>query len=157
MTTVTNKSNPNSNSMPLEPLNLLMLAAMITASLLLMLHKGMVILHTLSRVAGSKLMITLVIRPKGCLTRSSLDMISRTMGHLAMGHQLLTQLRMVVLHRAMVVQAALVKHLQGSKLQLQPLEANRVILINHLYCCCCIKLHGARFCPLNLDTLLHTA
>ena len=66
---------------------------------------------------------------------------------MAMGHQLLTQLRMVVLHRAMVVQVALVKHLQGSKLQLQPLEANRVILINHLYLCCCIKLHGARVCP----------
>ena len=65
MTTITNKSNPKSNSMPLEPLHLLMLAATITASLLLMLHKGMVILHTLSRVAGSKLMITLVIRPKG--------------------------------------------------------------------------------------------
>uniref|UniRef100_R7WFU8 Uncharacterized protein n=1 Tax=Aegilops tauschii TaxID=37682 RepID=R7WFU8_AEGTA len=63
--------------MPLELLHLLMLAA----SLLLMLHKGMVILRTLSRVAGSKLMITLVIRSKGCLTRSSLDMISRTMGH----------------------------------------------------------------------------
>ncbi|XBI35032.1 hypothetical protein VPH35_120768 [Triticum aestivum] len=105
--------------MPLE-LHLLMLAATITASLLLMLQKGMVILRTLSRVAGSKRMITLVIRRKGCLTRSGLDMISRTMGHLAMGHQLLTQLRMVVLHRAMVVQVALVKQLQGSKLQLQP-------------------------------------
>ncbi|XP_037461972.1 uncharacterized protein LOC119333035, partial [Triticum dicoccoides] len=115
----TNTSNPNNNSMPLE-LHLLMLAATITASLLLMLQKGMVILRTLSRVAGSKRMITLVIRRKGCLTHSGLDMISRTMGHLAMGHQLLTQLRMVVLHRAMVVQVALVKQLQGSKLQLLP-------------------------------------
>ncbi|KAE8770992.1 hypothetical protein D1007_57174 [Hordeum vulgare] len=79
MTTITNSSNPNSNSLPLELLRLLMLAGTITASLLLMLHKGM------------------------------------------------------VLHRGTVVQVALLKHLQGSKLQLQPLEANWVILINHLY------------------------
>lgn len=155
MTTITNSSNPNSNNLPLELLHLLMLATTITASLLLvMLHKGMVILPTLSRVAGSKLMTTLVTRPKGSssLTRSSLDMISRAMGHLAMD-QLLTQLKMV-LHRAMVVQVALVKHLQGSKLQLHPLEAKRVILANHLL----VLLHQAtrrKALPLHLDTLLH--
>ncbi|KAI4992155.1 hypothetical protein ZWY2020_046647 [Hordeum vulgare] len=74
MTTITNSSNPNNNSLPLELLCLLVLAGTVTASLLLMLHKGMVL-----------------------------------------------------------VQVELVKHLQGSKLQLQPLEANWVILINHLY------------------------
>ncbi|XP_044947297.1 uncharacterized protein LOC123396423, partial [Hordeum vulgare subsp. vulgare] len=79
MTTITNSSNPNNNSLPLELLCLLVLAGTVTASLLLMLHKGM------------------------------------------------------VLHRATVVQVELVKHLQGSKLQLQLLEANWVILINHLY------------------------
>lgn len=155
MTTITNNSNHNSNNLPLELLHLLMLTTTITAILLLvMLHKGMVILPTPSRVAGSKLMTTLVTRPKGSssLTHSSLDMISRAMGHLAMD-QLLTQLRMA-LHRAMVVQVALVKHLQGSKLQLLPPEANRVILANHLL----VLLHQAtrrKVLPLHLDTLLH--
>ncbi|KAE8820108.1 hypothetical protein D1007_01807 [Hordeum vulgare] len=43
MTTVTNSSNLNHNSLPLELLCLLVLAGTITASLLLMLHKGMVL------------------------------------------------------------------------------------------------------------------
>ena len=82
MTTITNSNNPNSNSLPQELLHLLMLATTITTSLLLMLHKVMVIICTLNRVVGIKLMITLVIRPKDYLTCSCLDMISRTMGHL---------------------------------------------------------------------------
>jgi len=153
MTIITNSSNPNNNLLQ-ELLHLQMLVPIITASLLLMLHKVMVILPTLSRARASKLMITLVIRTKGSNSRptlSRLDMISKAMPPLVMD-QLQTQLRMVLL-RATVVQVGLVKHLQGNKLQLQPLETTLVILAKHLP-----VLHQAtrhKVLPLNLDTLLH--
>lgn len=133
MTIITNSSNRNNNQ-PQELPHLLMPVHIITASLLLTLRKVMVILHILSRLVGSKLMITLVIRTKGSSSRpilSRLDMISKAMAQLVMD-QLQTQLRMVLLLRAMVVQVGLVKHLQGNRLQLQLLEATLVILPNHL-------------------------
>jgi hypothetical protein len=153
MTIITNNSNRNNNNLLQELVHLLTLVPIITASLLLMLLKVMVILPTLSRAAGSKLMITLVIRTKGSNSRptlSRLDMISKAMAQLVMD-QLQTQLRMVLL-RATVVQVGLVKHPQGNKRQLQLLEAPLFILANHLP-----VLHQAtrhKLLPLNLDTLL---
>jgi hypothetical protein len=154
MTTITNSSNPNNNlHQELPPL--LMLVPIITASLLPMPRKVMAILPILSRVVGSKVMTTLVIRTKGSNSKptlSRLDMISKAMAQLDMDQQQ-AQLRMVLPLQAMVVQVGLVKHLQGSRLQLQLLEATLVILVNHLP-----VLHQAtrhKVLLLNLDMPLH--
>lgn len=99
-----NSSNLNSNNLPLGLLHLVMLLAIIPASLLHMLPKGM-IRPTLSRVVGSSrhMIILVIIRPKGSsrATLSRLDMISRAMELLAMGPPLI-QLRMGP-HQAMVL------------------------------------------------------
>jgi len=129
-TIITSSSNLN-NSLPLGLMRLLMLLATIMASLLHILRKDM-ILPTLSRVVGSKHMITLVTRLKGSSRAilSRLVMISRAMVRLLMD-QLQTQPRMG-LHPVMVVLVGLVRHPQGSKLQLQLLEATLVIPANPL-------------------------
>jgi len=129
-TIITSSSNLN-NSLPLGLMRLLMLLATIMASLLHILRKDM-ILPTLSRVVGSKHMITLVTRLKGSSRAilSRLVMISRAMVRLLMD-QLQTQPRMG-LHPVMVVLVGLVRHPQGSKLQLQLLEATLVMPANLL-------------------------
>lgn len=130
MTIIASSSNLN-NSLPLGLLRPLMLLATIMASLLHILHKD-TILPTLSRVLGSKHMITLVTRPKGSSRAilSRLVMISRAMVHLLMD-QLQARPRMG-LHPVMVVLVGPVKHLQGSKLQPKLLEATLVMPANHL-------------------------
>jgi hypothetical protein len=138
-------SNNPHNSLPLGLLLPLMLLATIMANLLHILHKDM-ILPTLSRVLGSKHMITLVTRPKGSSRAilSRLVMISTDMVHLLMD-QLQARPRMG-LHLVMVVLVGPVKHLQGSKHQPQLLEVTLVMLASHL-----LVLHQAT----RLKVLLH--
>jgi hypothetical protein len=154
MIIIASSSNLNSNNLPLELLLLLMPLATIMASLQRMLHKDM-ILPTLSRVVGSKhmdMMATLVTRPKGSsrATLSRLVMTSRAMVHLLMD-QLQTRPRMG-LHPAMVVLVGPVRHLQGSKLQPQLLEATLAMPANRLLV---LQQATQLKVQLHLDMVLH--
>jgi hypothetical protein len=152
MIIIASSSNLNNNNLPLGLLLLLMPLPTIMASLQHMLHKDM-ILPILSIVVGSKhmdMMATLVTRPKASsrATLSRLVMTSRDMVHLLMD-QLRTRPRM---GPAMVVLVGPPRHLRGSKLQPQLLEATLAMPVNRLL----VLQQAIQFkVQLHLDMVLH--